>query len=220
MTKAMCRGTRSLSKGNGPVSLFIVSTYCRFLRSASGPVAGRPSGASAPDHATGFRSTAQRGSAVWVQRHAGPVAGQRDAAPVPLFAFAGCVRLGKEDMGAAARRRSASAGVPLFALRHTTKLCSVTSCCKNSPETGEFCFVSQPFLWRLAPTGPRREARKGSGKNLVFPRGTAAASPNDLQVILALCQNNTPPMAQEGPGGFRRWEETWGNTRRSGCSGY
>ena len=110
-------------------------------------------------------------------------------------------------------------GHTLFALRHTTKLCSVTSCCKNSPETGEFCFVSQPFLWRLAPTGPRREARKGSGKNLVFPRGTAAASPNDLQVILALCQNNTPPMAQEGPGGFRRREETWGSLpRREGSA--
>ena len=38
----MCRGTRSLSKGNGPVSLFIVSTYCRFLRSDAGPVPGRP----------------------------------------------------------------------------------------------------------------------------------------------------------------------------------
>ena len=68
--------------------------------------------------------------------------------------------------------------------------------------------------------GPRREAGKRSGKNLVFPRDPAAASPDGLQVILALCQNNTPPMAQEGPGGFRRWEETWGNTRRSGCSGY
>ena len=77
----------------------------------------------------------------------------------------------------------------------------------------------QPFLYHLAPTGPRREARKGSGKNLVFPRGTAAASPNDLQVILALCQNNTPPMAQEGPGGFRRREETWGSLpRREGSA--
>ena len=170
----------------------------------AGPVAGRPSGASAPDHITGFRSTTQRGSAGWVQRHAGPVAGR----------------------------------------------------CKNSPETGEFCFVSQPFPWRLAaqapgqshrrhsppppfaqgrllcpiasgqpfpwrlaPTGPRREAGKRSGKNLVFPRGTAAASPNNLQVILALCQNNTPPMAQEGPGGFRRREETWGSLpRREGSA--
>ena len=68
--------------------------------------------------------------------------------------------------------------------------------------------------------GLRREAGKRSGKNLVFPRGPAAASPDGLQVILALCQNNTPRVAQEGPGGFRRWEETWGNTRRSGCSGY
>ena len=31
-------------------------------------------------------------------------------------------------MGAAARRQRGAAAVPLFALRHTTKLCSVTSC--------------------------------------------------------------------------------------------
>ena len=128
-----------MSKGNGPVSLFIVSTYCRFLQRdaapvpvfafagcvrlgkedmgaaarrqrGAGPVAGRPSGASAPDHITGFRSTTQRGSAGWVQRHAGPVAGR----------------------------------------------------CKNSPETGEFCFVSQPFPWRLAAQAPDQSHRRHS----------------------------------------------------------
>ena len=41
--------------------------------------------------------------------------------------------------------------------------------------------------------GPRREAGKRSGKNLVFPRDPAAASPDGLQVISALCRNNTPP---------------------------
>ncbi len=54
--------------------------------------------------------------------------------------------------------------------------------------------------------GPRREAGKRSGKNLVFPRGPAAASASDMIVISALRRNNTPPMAQEGPSGFRRWE--------------
>ena len=75
------------------------------------------------------------------------------------------------------------------------------------------------FLGYLAPAGTPPGARKRSGKNLVFPRGPAAASASDMIVISALCRNNTPPMAQEGPSGFRRWEETWGNTRRSGCSG-
>ena len=46
---------------------------------------------------------------------------------------------------------------------------------------------------------PRREAGKRSGKNLVFPRGPAAASASDMIVISALRRNNTPPMAQEGP---------------------
>ncbi len=43
-----------------------------------------------------------------------------------------------------------------------------------------------------APPG----ARKGSGKNLVFPRGPEAASPTGLMVISALRRNNTPPMPE------------------------
>ena len=65
---------------------------------------------------------------------------------------------------------------------------------------------------------PRREAGKRSGKNLVFPRRPGAASPSGMIVILALCQNNTPPALQEGPGGLRR-EEAWGGLRRSEGSG-
>ena len=53
-----------------------------------------------------------------------------------------------------------------------------------------------------APPG----ARKRSGKNLVFPRGPAAALASGMIVISALCRNNTPRVAQEGPSGFRRWE--------------
>ena len=67
-------------------------------------------------------------------------------------------------------------------------------------------------------TGPPPGARKRSGKNLVFPRRPGAASPSGMIVILALCQNNTPPALQEGPGGLRR-EEAWGGLRRSEGSG-
>ena len=47
----------------------------------------------------------------------------------------------------------------------------------------------------LAPPG----ARKRSGKNLVFPRDPAAAPADYLQVISALCRNNTPPKLQKIP---------------------
>ena len=46
-----------------------------------------------------------------------------------------------------------------------------------------------------APPG----ARKKSGKNLVFPRDPAAAPADYLQVISALCRNNTPPKLQKIP---------------------
>ena len=46
-----------------------------------------------------------------------------------------------------------------------------------------------------APPG----ARKRSGKNLVFPRDPAAAPADYLQVISALCRNNTPPKLQKIP---------------------
>ena len=50
----------------------------------------------------------------------------------------------------------------------------------------------------LAPPG----ARKRSGKNLVFPRDPAAAPADYLQVISALCRNNTPPKLQKIPRRF------------------
>ncbi len=40
-------------------------------------------------------------------------------------------------------------------------------------------------------------ARKRSGKDLVFPRETAAASPSGMMVISALRRNNTPPIAKK-----------------------
>ena len=49
-----------------------------------------------------------------------------------------------------------------------------------------------------APPG----ARKRSGKNLVFPRDPAAAPADYLQVISALCRNNTPPKLQKIPRRF------------------
>ena len=67
-------------------------------------------------------------------------------------------------------------------------------------------FMQGAFLGHLAPAGAPPGARKRSGKNLVFPRGPAAASASDMIVISALRRNNTPPMAQEGPSGVRRWE--------------
>ena len=77
----------------------------------------------------------------------------------------------------------------------------------------------------LGPTGTPPGARKRSGKNLVFPRGPAAASPTGMMVILALCQNNTPPMPEipyrisgslrrsegSGPCALDRLEDTNGN---------
>ena len=78
---------------------------------------------------------------------------------------------------------------------------------------------NQGFSAALGPYPAPSETRKRSGKNLVFPREPAAASPTGMMVISALGRNNTPPTAQEGPSGFHRWEESWGDTRHSGCSG-
>ena len=65
--------------------------------------------------------------------------------------------------------------------------------------------------WWLAC--PARERNMGAQA-----LGPGAASPSGMIVILALCQNNTPPALQEGPGGLRR-EEAWGGLRRSEGSG-
>ncbi len=56
-----------------------------------------------------------------------------------------------------------------------------------------------PFLWHLVPVGPRREAGKRSGKNLVFPRKPAAASPTDLQVILPKAKITRRKWPRRGP---------------------
>ena len=66
------------------------------------------------------------------------------------------------------------------------------------------------FLHRACPA---RERSMGAQA-----LGPGAASPSGMIVILALCQNNTPPALQEGPGGLRR-EEAWGGLRRSEGSG-
>ena len=55
------------------------------------------------------------------------------------------------------------------------------------------------FQGHLAPAGAPPGARKRSGKNLVFPRGPAAALASGMIVISALRRNNTPRVAQEGP---------------------
>ncbi len=107
------------------------------------------------------------------------------------------VALGPYPAPSETRKRSASAVI----------LCSRT---KQS---------NQNFSVALGPYPTPPETRKRSGKNLVFPREPAAASPSGMMVISALGRNNTPRAAQEGPSGFHRWEESWGDTRRSGCSG-
>ena len=140
---------------------------------------------------------------------------QRDAAPI--------LRCRSRVGTAKLRCRAEFQNLANWCTKFHNPPCMALPCCPPFAQGGLFFGpVPQKRLVGSAwlRQGPRREAGKRSGKNLVFPRDPAAASPDGLQVILALCQNNTPPMAQEGPGGFRRWEETWGNTRRSGCSGY
>ena len=81
-------------------------------------------------------------------------------------------------------------------------------CCRTRSHTQakRHSYAKRFFCGTWHRRGPRREAGKRSGKNLVFPRGPAAALASDMIVISALCRNNTPPMAQEGPSGSRRWE--------------
>ena len=74
----------------------------------------------------------------------------------------------------------------------------------------------QRKIWVQRHAGGSPPAReRNMGAQALGPR---AASPSGMIVILALCQNNTPPALQEGPGGLRR-EEAWGGLRRSEGSG-
>ena len=105
-------------------------------------------------------------------------------------------------------------GAPVLASQHRRGCFAILAKCRRK---GWLCARRQRKYGR-PDTGPPPGARKRSGKNLVFPRRPGAASPSGMIVILALCQNNTPPALQEGPGGLRR-EEAWGGLRRSEGSG-
>ena len=79
-----------------------------------------------------------------------------------------------------------------------------------------------PFLWHLVPVGPRREAGKRSGKNLVFPRKVRWP---DSHTFSALA--NTTGKGKESYGSsvtlarrFRRREETWDSLPRREGSGF
>ena len=63
---------------------------------------------------------------------------------------------------------------------------------------------NQGFSVALGPYPAPSETRKRSGKNLVFPREPAAASPTGMMVISALGRNNTPPMPKIPSWDFRQ----------------
>ena len=63
---------------------------------------------------------------------------------------------------------------------------------------------NQGFSAALGPYPAPSETRKRSGKNLVFPREPAAASPTGMMVISALGRNNTPPMPKIPSWDFRQ----------------